>query len=577
MNNQDLLATLNDEQRAAVCSQGTHLLVIAGPGTGKTRVLVSRIFHLLNEGTRPEGILAVTFTNKAASEIKERLSRLGLDRLPFVGTFHSWAYSLVLNSTKKRPYVMGEDEQRQLLREALEAAGIKGRDKGLKDRLLLLKQQYKPKIDEAEGELLALWESYHALLSEYDVMDYDDLIIRAVEIVEKNGSGYLSYVLVDEFQDVSQLQFHLVRLLARSSLITAIGDANQAIYGFRGASPRFMERFRNELGPVETVCLSKAYRCPQRILDAASSFIGEDSGLVSQKGTGEGIVYKCFENEEREAAWIAGQIDRLVGGTSFESLNAATGAADAQRSLSDVCILYRARFMSEPLVSALLRQGIPFHTPFRQRRKVSRLFFAIRHLAALLEGRTEDFHIKMLGIKKKEAVFLINQLKEAIEQGSLQDEFLKQLEARLNISVGDQEKQKLREIIGLLRSKAPLSLIFKEEQDELDFSVEAVTLMTLHASKGLEFPIVFLCGLDQDVLPWKDSDLDEERRLFYVGLTRSAEHLFLTSSKRRKIYGRRVETGPSAFLTKINDYLHKDQQKANRKKPSLKKKQKSLF
>ncbi len=577
MNNQDLLATLNDEQRAAVYSNYTHLLVIAGPGTGKTRVLVSRIFHLLNEGTRPEGILAVTFTNKAAMEIKERLCLSGLDALPFVGTFHSWAYSLILSNTQKRPYVMGEDEQQQLLREALVAAGIKGKDKGLKKRLLLLKQQYKPKIDETEVELLALWKSYHALLSEYDVMDYDDLIIRAVEIVEEKGLEDLRYVLVDEFQDVSQLQFHLVRLLAKSSLITAIGDANQAIYGFRGANPRFMERFRSEIKPIETVRLSKAYRCPQRILDAAASFMGEDSGLVSQKGMGEGIVYKCFENEEREAAWIAGQIDRLVGGISFESLNTATGAAGVQRSLSDVCILYRARFLSEPLVSALLRQGIPFHTPLRQRKKVSRLFFAMRHLAALLEGGTESFHLNMLGIKKKEAAVLANKLKETLEHGSLKDEFLKLLEAWLNITVGDQEKQKLEDILGLLDSKTPLSLIFKEEQDELDFSVEAVTLMTLHASKGLEFPIVFICGLDQDVLPWKDSDVDEEMRLFYVGLTRSAERLFLTSSKKRKIYGSRVETGPSAFLTKINDYLHKEQRKANRKKTSLKKKQKSLF
>ncbi len=578
MDVKDLLKDLNPRQREAATSRGSHLLIVAGPGTGKTRVLTSRIIYLVEQGTAPEEILAVTFTNKAAKEIRQRLRSAAGGRLPQVATFHSWAYHLISETLGAGPYVLGEADQLEIVREARANADIKKRPKELYERLVLLKQEPEPYISLEDEEFRPFWDEYHRLLGEYGVWDYDDLLIKALAILKKGRRLSLRHVLVDEFQDVNRLQYAILEILGGFCHLTAIGDQNQSIYGFRGADPALIKRFKREFSPVKTVELLDAYRCPQGILDAAAALLGEKRPLVSKSSKRAEIVFGVFENEEKEASWIAHQIDRISGGMSFESFNVSGHDSSEQRSLSDVCILYRTRSMSRKIEAALTRCGIPFHTPLRTNRKTEEVLTAFHHLLEFSRGRARRFHLSRLKVAEEEAKNLSGLLEALIRGRGEGQEFFKGLEKALGMELTEEDKSLILQHLGFFDRKEPASLVFKEEQDELDFSVEAVTLMTLHASKGLEFPVVFLAGIDREIVPWKESDKEEERRLLYVGITRSFESLFITSSRRRRLYGRMITTGPSPFLQGLEGFFTPVQRPLKRpRKRSMKKKQKSLF
>lgn len=575
------LKDLNPSQAEAAALMDSHLLIKAGPGTGKTRVLTARIAHLINEGVDQNQILAVTFTNKAALEIKNRLEAAGLERPPQVATFHSWAYGLIYNRMESPPFVIDDKEQQSIFREALKEVKkeveVDTSPKALLERLLFLKQQ-RINAKDIEDELLRLiWEAYHGLLKSYKLLDYDDLLIEASKLLEEGSCTALRYVLIDEFQDVNSIQFHIVRLLGQTALVTAIGDPYQAIYGFRGSSPKFLERFETEFTPLKSVTLVNAYRSPQNILNAAASLFEELTPLKSQVAAEGKILLKVFGNHEKEAVWIAGQIDKMVGGISFESMNQHNMDAFEEWSLGDICILYRTRAQSEALSTALARQGIPFHTPPNHWGEEARVTNLLQHLVGVMHGQCVPYHSSRLGVGEDKAKELASILDGVLQDSVSFSVFLDSFSKRLGLSLPDDDVERLKLLISLLKRGVPPSLAFKEEQDGLDFSVEAVTLMTLHGSKGLEFPVVFISGIEQHILPWKDSDIDEERRLFYVGITRSSHKLFLSSCKKRRLYGRWMETGPSSFLKPIEPYLCKDIKRPKKKKKTLKKKQKSLF
>ena len=573
----DPLKDLNPKQFEAVASEGTHLLVKAGPGTGKTRVLTARILYLINRGVEPHQILAVTFTNKAALEIRNRLETAGLEKLPQLGTFHSWAFRIISCKEGRTPFVIDEQEQRFLFKEAVKESQIKTEPKGLCERLLLLKQQTERDFDGENKDLKHLWICYHNLLKKHQLMDYEDLIINATRHLKEDPNLLPKHVLVDEFQDVSPIQFQLVRVLAAKAFITAIGDPYQAIYGFRGADPQFIHRFATEFDPVKSVTLSDAYRCPQKVLDAAASLFDGMTPLRSKEKKEGEILYKGFETSEKEASWIAVQIDKMIGGISFESMNRHSSGDFDEMGLSDICILYRTKAQAVTLTKALIRHGIPFHTPVNHSKAEANAISMLHHLVGFFYGNVKRYHLARLGIQEENAVKLASLL-DFVQQGKCLDmEFLKAFVEVLDLNLPEEELERLRGVVSMLKEGVPPTLAFKEEQDSLDFDVEAVSLMTLHGSKGLEFPVVFLTGVEEDILPWKGSNVEEERRLFYVGLTRSAQKVFITACRKRRFYGRWMTTGPSAFIKAIEPYVSRDTTKPPKRRRPLKKKQKSLF
>ncbi len=577
MDFKELLEKLNPSQKEAVNAQDTHLSVVAGPGTGKTRVLTARILFFLAKGVDPGQILAITFTNKAASEIRARLKAWGVKDLPVLGTFHSWAYNTISKISGQKPFVVDEAEQLSLLREARESAGIKGDSKALFERFLLLKQFPNPDIDSETEPLKELWQQYHALLKKYNVWDFDELLHEANRLIKDSPDMLPTHLLVDEFQDVNPIQYEMVRGIGKAALVTVIGDPKQAIYGFRGASPAFLDDFEKDFSPLKKVTLEIAYRCPQRILDAASALFPGSARLISKKEEDSRIVHKIFDTDAKEASWIAKQIDRMGGGLSFESFNFNSAEDFEERSLSHICILFRARVVAGAITDALTRQGIPFHYPIAQRESGSKFVSRLNHLLGLLSGRALEYHLSRLGIDSSTADELTACLAGVIRGKESSGVFLDLFKDGFDLELTSDDEEAVKSYLASLGQGIPPSVLYSNEQDQLDFETEAVTLMTLHGSKGLEFPVVFLVGVDKEVLPWKEADEDEERRLFYVGLTRSAERLYITSSRKRTIFGKRHNLGPSPFLRPLEPFISTEKVKRPVRKRPLKKKQKSLF
>ncbi|NPA95181.1 MAG: ATP-dependent helicase [Thermodesulfobacteria bacterium] len=571
------LKELNARQREAVVTQDSHLVVVAGPGTGKTRVLTARILHLLDKGVEPGRLLAITFTNKAAAQISDRLADAGLKDLPFVGTFHSWAYSLISQVHGKRPYVIDEGEQLELLKEAWAKAGLEGESKSVFKRFLLLRQMPEVPLDQEEAALRELWSQYKALLEGYEVVDFDELLHEATSIIKDSPDVLPSHLLVDEFQDVNPIQYEMVKGVGKTAWVSVIGDPKQAIYGFRGASPAYIEEFQKEFSPLKKVTLEAAYRCPQRFLDAASALFPKSPPLKSQKEAEGEIQHKIFSSEEKEAAWIAKEIDKMAGGLSFESFNYGNSGEFGERSLADICILFRARVVSRAVLEALVRQGIPFHVPLSQRGESSKLLSMLNHLGGMLLGRSKHYHLSRLGLDEHGVNELLSCLERFRKGEEGHDAFLTLFERVYGKKMSQDDEEAILRFLDSVSQGLPPSILYSNEQDEVDFETEAVTLMTLHASKGLEFPVVFLVGVDKDIIPWKDSDIEEERRLLYVGLTRSSQQLYITCSRKRSFYGQVHRLEPSPFLKGLEPYLSVERVRKPVKKKSMKKKQKSLF
>ena len=629
----DLLAGLNPEQRAAVWCTDHPLVIVAGPGTGKTRTLTVRIAYLIQtRGVAPESVLAITFTNKAAGEMRERLEGLlGADvagRIT-IQTFHAFGAQLLRAHAARldlspKFVILGEEDRAVLLRQAcpeLKAAEVEAvlaeisaaKNSGIEPSGGLSVVRTQPaKASSPDNEL---HQRYAVALRASDAVDFDDLILLPIRLLEEHPDVLAAvqaryrWISVDEYQDVNAAQYRLLRLLTapppphpwgeqthppelggRGANLCVIGDPDQAIYGFRGADPRYFLQFAQDYPGAVTLSLSRNYRSSQAILAAASQVIARNPDrksveLLAQFADEVKLDVYRAPTDKAEAEYVVHQIEQMVGGTSYFSLDSArvTGETPAvARSFADFAVLYRLGAQSRLLIEAFDRSGIPYQTvgqtPLYEYKAVREV---LAHLWLLYNPRAPLLVAQSAGWRDgldptdQPVARLIEQIAERLAEGRKKP-------------VSDADADRLRQLA--LRA-APFGdrlgdflemTALQSETDAYDPRADRVTLMSLHASKGLEFPVVFIVGCEEGLLPYERKgeavDVEEERRLFYVSLTRAGRKLVLTCARKRVLFGQFMENLPSRFVGDIEAALKEIQEQKYRppeRKPESK--QLSLF
>ena len=648
----ELLAGLNEQQRAAVVHEGSPLLIVAGAGSGKTRVLTHRIAHVIgSRAVHPGAILAITFTNKAAGEMKERVAALvgGRAKIMWVSTFHSACVRILRREAKHvglsssfSIYDAADSHRLMTLvcRELdLDVKRYNPRSfsvqvSNLKNELVdheAFAGRAQTHIEHTLAEAYAL---YQRRLREANALDFDDLIVTTVNVLQvfpdvaEHYRRRFRHVLVDEYQDTNHAQYVLVRELVGGGAagtppgeLCVVGDADQSIYAFRGATIRNILAFEQDYPDARTILLEQNYRSTQTILSAANSVISRNSSrkpknLWSEAGAGEPIVGYVADNEHDEAAFVAGEIDRL--------------ADDAGMTYSQMAIFYRTNAQSRVFEEVFIRVGLPYKVVggvrFYERREVRDALAYLRLLAnpedtvslrriinvpkrgigeraeaclqalAQREGlsfaqalrRCEDAY--GMAARSLAAVQgfrqLIDDLRTLVEAGTGPATVLEAVlertgyAAELAGSADPQDQtrlENLQELVSVARefeessaaagAEGTLTEFLEQvalvaDADEIpDADAEGaasgvVTLMTLHTAKGLEFPVVFLTGLEDGIFPHQRSladpgELEEERRLAYVGLTRAQQRLYLSRSVVRSAWGAPQHYPPSRFLEEV--------------------------
>lgn len=630
------LNSLNPKQREAVLSTEGPLLILAGAGAGKTKTVTHRILHLIKQGVPPRNILAITFTNKAAKEMRERVMHL-IDsdpafnfpvqdgERPFVSTFHS----LSVNILKESGHVLGihrhfaiydRGDSKQVVKDALvelghdpkqiepnKILGIISREKGN----FVSQQEFEAKNeDEFIGSIAAeVWRKYDARLEKEKALDFDDLLFKATELLAKHKDvremyqNRWLYIHVDEYQDTNQVQYRMVQFLAeKHKNIAVVGDGDQSIYGWRGANIKNILNFEQDYPEAKIVLLEENYRSTQTILTAANRVIEKNiyrkkKNLFTKNEDGEKIkVYTAYD-EVDEANFIANETRELIQTKKIKPEN--------------IAVLFRANFQSRVLEDAFLRRNIEYTllgTKFFERKEVKDILSYIR--AALnpdslvdikriintpVRGIGKTTMLKVLEGHENELtgnaadkVRSFRSLLSAIAQKTKTDKASEVIKYVLMMSgmehafkeEGDQERLENARELATLALKydafvAPEGIekmleeaALASDQDTLDEQSKGkqkngVKLMTVHASKGLEFDYVFISGLEQDLFPHSKmsesanspEESEEERRLFYVALTRAKKKLFLSRANVRTIFGNKQITLPSEFLADIDEDL----------------------
>jgi uncharacterized protein (TIGR00375 family) len=549
----DILAGLDSDQRRAAEIIAGPLLIVAGPGSGKTRTLTHRIAHLIrNHHVRPEHCLAITFTRRAADEMRERLHRLlpaVADAIPLF-TFHALGMSVLQEHWNaaglQRGFRVASDAERQhLLRETL---GVSARQ----TRSLLSAISVAKRTEQvpAEARLADVYNRYQQELDARNLVDFDDLIGRTIQVFESDTGLRDAYreryqwVCIDEYQDVDEQQVRLIKLFVPpDGNICAIGDPDQAIYRFRGADVRFFAQFTTDFPGTHVVRLTRNYRSDSNIVHLSSQVIAP-SGSEQQStpvlaDTPSLITLHEARTEKAEAEFIVQSIETLLGGHSFFSIDSGRSrdAEDRAVSFSDIAVLYRTEAQAEAVVEALHRSGMPFqkhaHTRLLDHPGVAALIDTLREqpsdgvLVARLESACEKAESTGAGEETKAAFELLQPI--ARECGDDLDRFLS-------------------------------TLALETQVDTWDPRADRISLLTLHAAKGLEFAVVFIVGCEDGILPltWgkaEAADLEEERRLFYVGVTRAKTKLYLCHAKKRRWRGTVQAMSPSPYLADIEEQL----------------------
>src|SRR5579875_3910520 len=554
----ELLTRLDPQQRAAAAVSGP-VLIVAGPGTGKTRTLTHRIAYLIECGrVRPSQCLAITFTRRAAEEMRERLAVLlgPSSRQLTVTTFHGLGL--------------------QILRENHELAGLDPQFK-VADEAAALAVATELAGSAAAGQRLlagaacdpATRDEFRAALATRSLVDFDSLVELPVALLHREPALRAALrdrwpsISVDEYQDVNEPQYTLLRQLTDGSppgaSLTMIGDPDQAIYGFRGSDVSHFLRFAADFPGARTAELTTNYRSAPAIVAAAMQMVAPATLIPGRELRAAGpssqapVVVHEAADERSEAEWIAAEIDRLLGGASFHSLD--SGRADGQGhggvGLADVAVLYRTDSQAGPLTQALARAGLPFqkrsHDRLARRAGVPEIVREMRLTAADTPAR--------LPSPPHSASTVTSRMRAAVR--------------RLTAGVPDPVATDIRTAGEVLKPLADrcgrdvprflTEIAVGAEADALDPRADAVTLLTLHASKGLEFDIVFLAGCERGLLPlWipgTDRDEAEERRLLFVGMTRARARLFLSCAATRTRFGGDRPSGPSPFLTAVDPAL----------------------
>jgi uncharacterized protein (TIGR00375 family) len=645
------LDNLNAAQQEAVQYSGGPLLIVAGPGTGKTRTLTHRIGYLISKGTaRPEQVLAVTFTNKAAAEMSDRLATIVNNpnalKLVTVKTFHALCLDIMTSEADalgvRGPIrILNEKDRRELVKVAVQRAGanldvLKGDGNKILSLVSLAKQLLLSPGDDLSrcvhqalsDQVGSLYNVYQQLLDRNQVIDFDDLIFKTVRLFEANQEirrqyeQRFSFVSIDEYQDINYAQYRLVRLLAPDGHnICVIGDPDQAIYGFRGADVRYFHKFCKDYPGTKTVRLKQNYRSTEAILQASEQVVASDRAK-GQKEIWSGIygaralTVAELPTERGEAEYIVKAIEEEVGGISHFSIDSGridAACAQEERSFSDFTVLYRIKDQARSLKEAFARSGIPFQNVGDEKLENRK---GIRELISYLKvgvSLSSDFDVERIvnfpgrsisrttvkALKKwseMNGTCLLTALERAAEVSGLTPPAKRKLMAfsedlkkfkkcitgrdvreqiqlaadHFNI-MGEMSGNKafeedLRTLMAISRlfgdsdSRFLAHLALEKEQDLYDPRAEKVTLMTMHASKGLEFPVVFIAGCEDGLIPFRakrgdEGDIAEEARLFYVALTRAQDRVFLTHAKSRERFGKRTVQCISPFLETIEEDL----------------------
>ncbi len=573
-----LLAGLNPAQQAAALCTDAPLLIIAGPGTGKTRTLTHRIAYLITaKAVAPENILAITFTNKAAAEMAHRLITLVgpevVKRLT-LKTFHALG-AMILRVEAVRldlspQFALMTDPERLALLKRLYP------DKPERELKFHLEQISAAKNrllgpdspDLGDPALVPIYQNYESALRQAQTLDFDDLILQAVNLFEADLALLESYrqrfrwISVDEYQDVNLAQYRLLRLLAGPEAnLCAIGDPDQAIYGFRGADVSHFLAFQQDFPGAKVLRLSQNYRSTQLILAASGQVITRNSdsqGLELRSDILDPTRLELYQaaSDKAEAEYVVHSIERLVGGTSYFSLDSGrVGDEESHtgRNFADFAVLYRLGAQSQALQEAFDRSGIPYQTvgqtPLGEYKEIK----------AILAGLWLRYNPDLPLYQAQMAPLPAGVLNHLPPEGSvaLLVELLGGQLSGLNPKQAERiERLKLRAVPFEARLADFLeATLLSQETDAYDPRADRVTLMTLHAAKGLEFPVVFIVGCEEGLLPYQRGDepvdVAEERRLFYVGMTRAQQKLILTHAKNRFLFGQALNHEPSHFLSDI--------------------------
>ncbi|MBI5598642.1 MAG: UvrD-helicase domain-containing protein [Deltaproteobacteria bacterium] len=560
--NTQAIDSLNAAQKEAVVSPARYVLVAAGPGSGKTRVLAFRYARLMEGGAAPEKLLAITFTNRAADEMKARLGAVAgslrpqhRPDFPNIGTFHKFCLNLL---RKKREFTLiGRPAQETLLK----GMGVKNADKAIEEI-----SAFKNSVSRAAGErdkgLLRpeSFDLYEAALRERNSLDLDDLIIEAAGFIEMepDSAPVFSHILVDEFQDINQPQARLVKLLTASGAsLFAIGDPDQSIYAFRGASvERFLE-FGNDYPGAHLITLDTNYRSTRSIVHASGELIKKNTMRILRPGVtalsaadtasdpcgDEAVKVVIAADENGEAEFVLREIERLMGGLTSLSASSLARAVERPYRFSDFVVLVRTNRQADAFKEAFRRSPIPFEVAGN----IGPLSIFAEHLRGLnVDGMDKAAPVDL--IKKEAGAFglsdgfiqpLIGMAESLDRQGRLLDD--------------RQGNAWLKSFLNALAD----SLILMQPADSLDIEADRVVLMTLHMAKGLEFPVVFIAGCEDGLVPLRfkgaSTDMEEERRLLYVGMTRARERLYLLNAGRRRIWNEVRRQSPSPFLKELGD------------------------
>ncbi len=588
---------LNREQWAAVSALEPAVAVVAGPGTGKTKTLVSRIAWLVEtQNVKPSAITAVTFTNKAAGEMRLRLEKqFGSKRAAramTIGTFHGICLQILSKQRGGDIPIIDEADALALAGETLDSLGLKNAPRDILRKISLVKNGM------AEGgEALppGVYDLYNSRLAALGMLDYDDLLLHALALFEKGGpeapdGGLFAsfyHLLVDEFQDINVLQYRLIRQWGKKSAgIFIIGDPDQSIYGFRGSDPRCFARFLEEYNPVRRVMLTQNYRSTPQILRCAQAVIRGNrtqeraTALAATRESGAKVRLLTADDAFAEALFVTREIGRMVGGMNMLDAHDAkqkspgTGA----RGFSDIAVLYRTNRQAGILEQCLQKEGIPYTVAGRDSFLLEP---EVRHTVAFFRHLENPRDLAALRIVLRGAGCPAGFARKVLEGYAAAEKSLQALEQAVG-EAGPAVRETLALLLGQVRKYAPLirkekpekllqrwmgepdaretedmekllhtsvmydtmpallnALVLGSESDLVrsggkKYVPDAISLMTLHGAKGLEFPVVFLCGATEDLIPFKDHSgncsLEEELRILYVGMTRARDELVLMTS-----------------------------------------------
>jgi DNA helicase II / ATP-dependent DNA helicase PcrA len=600
-----LLKDLNLDQQQAVLATDGPTIILAGAGSGKTRVLTYKVLYLmLEKGIVPESILMITFTNKAANEMKERMNKIlangkwqmanGKSAVPagrpWISTYHSMCAKILRIEGKHLGFsskfaIYDSQDQLDVLKEAMQRLEISVRDFKPSSVLATISQAKNELITATEylnyargyfQETVAkIYPMYQAILKENDALDFDDLILYTIKLFQDNVEvlkkyqNRFEYILVDEYQDTNRAQYMLTKMLTgRWKNICVVGDFAQSIYSWRGADYRNLMKFKDDFPNTQTFSLSQNYRSTQRILDGASAVISKNTShpvLKLWTENPEGSEIEIFEaqSEQDEADYI---IQSIILGKI--------------QNLSDVAVLYRTNAQSRVIEEAFLHHGIPYvligGTRFYARKEVKDVLSYLRvqenpkdmvsykRIEKLGKGRLAKFLEYQNTLEAREDITTIDILDgvmrvtgyldlydEKIEEDRMRLENIKELRS---VAINFPDLTDFLENVSLVEQE------YNSEKQADGEKKNAITLMTLHAAKGLEFPVIFMIGMEEGLFPHSRSlmdrgELEEERRLCYVGMTRAKEKLHLTYAKRRLFFGQRTANTVSRFVLELPEHV----------------------